>query len=387
MSELSQCHDVIDSSKRVVRLTFDLLGEEALLVPERLAVVLASKPVQEAIQKALHDDAAALLQDRLAGKSADPDAAALVQRVGENVGTPLGREYLRVLEEAPRYRQLTGAAQQVIDDFNCTPTGVFISQNKTLLTVVGIVLVVGGAIGLYVARTGDFLAKPLAGEGKEVKLGKVTVGAKLLQFEPSKRAVKIDLSVAPPGPFKGIITGATEEGKFAAATDGTIALPLGRGFAIDFGYHLSLSAIPTAPNVRSLVLQGIGDTSFDYRLFAKGRFATGEKAGEDGFSLEFVAAVQNDMPSLALTSGYRTTDPHLKLGASFGVDLQPRGASARGTVGLSGMWSDYPWRFDATGRFGHVSGPGQGAQLLSGPATSVHAVFTLYVDPPVRPHP
>ena len=53
MAEIEQCHDVLDSSKRVVRLAFDLAGDEAEQLPDRLARVLNSSAVQAELRKAL----------------------------------------------------------------------------------------------------------------------------------------------------------------------------------------------------------------------------------------------------------------------------------------------------------------------------------------------
>jgi len=385
MSDVKQCHDLLDSTKRLVGISIDLVDTEiGQLSNGRLRQLIESKPVQDAVEKVLKAEADSLLAAQLAGKPLELSLSGMLEKAAKPTGKAFSEEYLRTLKSSPHFKRHENAVERVVDDFNCSKVGVFVTENKTVLIIVGAILVVGGAVGLYFAKTGDFLTGKAEGLEKEVKIGKLSMKGKLVTFEPSSQKVQIDLSIAPPGPFKGTITGTTEGGKFGASSDGAIILPAGRSASIDFGYHFSLSAIPMSPSARALVLQGPGDTSLDYRLFVSGKGST-ESTRAGVFALEATAFVKNNAPGFSVASTYRTVDPHLQLNATAGFDLQPRAVSARGTVGLTGTWADHPWRLDATGRFGMTPGPSGTAGLLS-PRPDINGTlnFTVYLDPPKK---
>lgn len=385
MSDLKQCHDLLDSTKKLVGVSIDLVDAEIgrLSFPE-LQKLIESKPVQDALTKVLQTEAESLIADQQKGKPLELSLGGFLEKAAKPTGKALSEEYLRTLKQSPHYKRHEDAVAQVIDDFNCSKVGVFVSNNKTVLIIVGAVLAVGGAVGLYFAKTGDFLVGPAEGLEKEIKLGKFKLGGKLVKFEPSKQNVQIDLSIAPPGPFKGTISGSAQGGKWGVSSDGAVVFPAGKSASIDFGYHLSLSSVPLSPSARSLVLQGPGETTLDYRLFVKGKWEYSSPTS-GSFTLDATAFVKNNTPGFSLASTYRTVDPHYQFSATAGVDLQPRAISARGSLGLNGMWADHPWRLDATGRFGMVPGPSSTAGMLA-PRPDLNAMvnFTVYLDPPKK---
>jgi hypothetical protein len=246
--------------------------------------------------------------------------------------------------------------------------------------IVGAVLAVGGATALYFTKTGDWLASPIEGLSKKVKIGSFILEGKVVKFQPEGQHAKLSFDVTVPGAFKGKVVGWTDGGKPAVSTDATITFPMGKPATIDFGYQFSLSSIPLSPSARSAVLQGPGDTTIDYRLFLKGKWE--QKSGRYGnFSFDATAFVRNNVPGASINGAYSVGDPHFRFGAGLGAEWQPNGVSARGTLGLSGMWAEYPWRADASGRFGLTPGPADAAGMLAPrPDFGVGLGFTLYLE-------
>jgi hypothetical protein len=381
MSDNKQCHAVMDSTKRLVGAAIDLGKQEVgSLTPERILKLIESKPVQDALEALLKKEGDALIAEQKKGGALKLDAPGLLKKAGEATGKALSEEYIRVLKSSPHFKKMEDAAEKVVDDFNCSPTGVFIDQNKKALIIVGAVLAVGGATALYFAKIGDWLTSPIQGLSKTVKIGTFTLEGKLVKFKPESQDGEVELTLAAPGRFKGKLVSTMAGGKPGVGSDATITFPMGRPAVIDFGYHFSLSSIPQSPSARSAVLQGPGETTIDYRLFLRGKWE--EKGGRYGdFSFDATAFVRNNIPGMSLNATYGVGDPHFRFGAGLGTEWQPNGVSARGTLGLSGMWADYPWRADASGRFGLTPGPADTAGMLAPrPDFGVGLGFTLYLE-------
>jgi hypothetical protein len=381
MSDNKQCHAVMDSTKRLVGAAIDLGKHElGTLTPARILQFVESKPVQDALEALLKKEADALIAEQKKGGALKLDAPGLLKKAGEATGKALSEEYIRVLKSSPHFKKMEDAAEQVVDDFNCSPTGVFLDENKTVLVIVGAVLAVGGATALYAAKIGNWLASPIEGLSKKVKVGSFILEGKVVKFQPEGRDAGASFEVTVPGRFKGKLVGGTDGGKPSVSTDATITFPMGKPAAIDFGYHFSLSSIPQSPSARSAVLQGPGDTTIDYRLFLRGKWE--QKNGRYGdFSFDAMAFVRNNIPGMSLNATYGVGDPHFRFGAGLGTEWQPNGVSARGTLGLSGLWADYPWRADASGRFGLTPGPADTAGMLAPrPDFGVGLGFTLYLE-------
>jgi hypothetical protein len=177
MASLEQCHDVLASAKRVVRLSIELAGDEAERVPDRLARVLNSREVQDALRKALEEEGRKLLEEQLeAAKKGTPpplapDSEKVALAIGKGVYNAAPSEYLKLVKDSPQFKELEQAFDAVLKDFNCTPFGAWIERNQTVLIIVGAVLAVGTATAFYLTQTGDVVTKPLAGVGKEIKIG------------------------------------------------------------------------------------------------------------------------------------------------------------------------------------------------------------------------
>ncbi len=79
--------------------------------------------------------------------------------------------------------------------FRCSPMGVFIDENSTWLYIVATGLALGGAVALYVTRSGDpvasFSTDMAARALRSIRLGSLTVGTGGLRFVPSERVVEV----------------------------------------------------------------------------------------------------------------------------------------------------------------------------------------------------
>src|SRR4051794_12850474 len=84
-------------------LGFELIGAEAVNLPDQLDTALQSKDVQEAINKAL----IAFATQRLAGTPtavSSDQALALAKLIGETAGKPLGKEMIEQIKKTPHFK-------------------------------------------------------------------------------------------------------------------------------------------------------------------------------------------------------------------------------------------------------------------------------------------
>lgn len=177
-------------------LSFELIGWEVVNAPDQLDSALQQKDVQEAINKGLIAFAASRLSTTPTAVSSD-DAMALLKLVGESAGKPLAPHIIDEIKKSKRYKALDKAAQDLSAEFKKVPVGAWITKNKTWLYIVGAGAVLGGAVAMYVTRSGDILAKPLAlvsTDPKPIKqIGslKFGVGLDKIAFTPSERLIEV----------------------------------------------------------------------------------------------------------------------------------------------------------------------------------------------------
>jgi hypothetical protein len=335
MAEVAQCHDLLDSSKRVVRLAIDLAGDEAERLPNRLARVLNSPEVQAEIRKAMEKAGRELLEEQLkaarSGQTAPlaPDGEKVARAIGKGIYNAAPAEYLKLIKDSSQFKEIEKAFDVVLEDFNCTPVGAWIDRNKTVLIIVGAVLAVGTATAFYLTQTGDVLTKPLAGAGKEIKLGSLTLKPQLIEFTPSERkiAAKIDLAKAGVGKFS--LTGTAANGQFGVASTGEVTFRLAKPLSLSLGSEFALTGIAPAETARAQWLAGPWNSYLQHHTYSTLAWK------ESGLALSGSALVRNDAPGLALGATYRSTTPMGLLSVGGKGELTTRAASVQGSLALS----------------------------------------------------
>lgn len=335
MPDLAQCHDALGSAKRVVRLSIDLLGAEAERLPHRIARALNSREVQAEIRKVLEKEARALLEEqRKAVNSGQvpaegPSAEKVARAIGAGIYNAAPSEYLKLVRESAQFKELEGTFREVLKDFNCTPVGAWIEQNRTVLVIAGAVLAVGTATAFYLTRTGDVLTKPLAGKGGEFKLGSLELKPQLVEFTPSERrfALKLDLTKSDVG--QASLTGTIADGRFGIAASAGTTVRLDRPLTLSLGSELALTGIGPTESARAQWLTGPWNSYLQHHAYTTLQWK------EDGLALSGTALVRNEVPGLALGAAYRSTTPIGLLSASGRGELTTKAASVRGTLSLS----------------------------------------------------
>jgi hypothetical protein len=180
-----------DATTQVVVLAFDLVGQQAANLPTLLENSLSAKPVKDAIQSALESFAlkqsAAIATNTLTAKDAQDLMTAILSAAGGKAGDAA----LQQIKDSPAYKLLDKAIQDFQTAAKSSPMGVWIDSNKGVVYVTGIALVIGGVVALYATKTGGGVVNLAAGAIKNkpfqvYKVGKFTLQAQMLQFQPDK---------------------------------------------------------------------------------------------------------------------------------------------------------------------------------------------------------
>jgi hypothetical protein len=123
------------------------------------------------------------------------DGTRVARAVGEAAGTTVLQNVQQQVENSSAYHDVQASLRRLEGAFRCSPMGVFVSENSTLLYIVASGLALGGATALYVTRAGDlpagwatdFAARRL----RSIRLGRLEVGTQALRFVPSERIVEV----------------------------------------------------------------------------------------------------------------------------------------------------------------------------------------------------
>ena len=183
-----------DATTQVVVLAFDLVGQQAANLPTLLQNTLSAKPVQDAIQSTLQSFAlkqnVAIATNTLTAK----DAQDLLNAILNAAGGKAGDAALQQIKDSPAYKNLEKAIKDFQAAANSTPMGVWVDKNQAVVFITGIALVVGGAVALYATKTGGTVLNAVVGQIKNkpiqvFKVGKFTLQAQMLQFQPDQRAL------------------------------------------------------------------------------------------------------------------------------------------------------------------------------------------------------
>ncbi|MBM4109091.1 MAG: hypothetical protein FJ255_09840 [Phycisphaerae bacterium] len=269
------------------------------------------------------------------------DAEEIAKKIGTEGLKLFKTEAIKKLEETPEVKSLKKTGEELAAAFKCTTVGAWVDENKGVLKVVGAVFAVGGAVGMYLAKAGDPIAKMVEGEDFEFQLKPVTISGQVVRFEPSTQSIgaslKASLKTDPVtaslkiwGDFKG------PEAKVGG--EGTVVLSLGK--------QVSLTARGSAEYA------GLRLDTWD-RLAPPGHpapgwrpttytAALGLKVKEGGFSFDLLAQVKDDKPSATAIGIYGWNNAAFRYGLGASVDATPDKVTGRTWLDVNGKLSNVP---------------------------------------------
>jgi hypothetical protein len=182
---------VLEATAEVVEVSFDLVGAEISLLPEHLPKAINSPQVQAAIKKTLLDFA----QTR--STKADtvvsgPDAQKFIEKLAQDSGKAALDSLGQQVARTEAYKRLEASLKAFEKAASSSGIGVWVSENGTLLKVVGAMLIVGSGTVLYVTKTGGAMLNAAMSpiEGKQFQvlaIGALKFNAGVWDFQPDAR--------------------------------------------------------------------------------------------------------------------------------------------------------------------------------------------------------
>ncbi|HLG17540.1 MAG TPA: hypothetical protein VJH03_24060 [Blastocatellia bacterium] len=236
MAESGKCSDVPGAVKETAVLGIKLVGDVAKDLDAYVVNALKSEEVQNEIKKALEEiarDNVSKAPVTFSGEEAKKLATSLLNKSA----TAVGQDVFNQVKKSPGYRRLQKSAEGIVDSLKCSPTGVWFERNKKIIYILASGLLVGGAVGMYIARAGDTVAEPITSliKGKKFTakpIGTLEISAGSIQFTPSKREFQMELGAA--ADFKQIkaevtVTGqAIDASARVAGAGGKVIIPFGK---------------------------------------------------------------------------------------------------------------------------------------------------------------
>jgi hypothetical protein len=184
---------VLEATSEVVELSFELVGAEFSMLPEHLPKAINSPQVQAAIKKTLLDFAktrSGKVDTVVSGAEAQKFIEKLAEDSGKAVLDSMGQQ----VAKTEAYKRLEASLKSFQKAAASSSVGVWVSDNGTLLKVVGAMLIVGTGTVLYVTKTGgavlDAALTPVEGKQFEVlTIGALKFNAGLWDFKPDARVL------------------------------------------------------------------------------------------------------------------------------------------------------------------------------------------------------
>jgi len=245
----------------VVPVAFDIVSTGSRLavntaadIDQQINKVLESQQFQDALKKAVRDYNDKNFFDTLKGSTKTPeqnerDKLNAILKAAKTAG---GNVIKSSVMETPTGQQLKQEMQAFKNEFDCSPTGVWLSENRTKLIVVGALGIIGGSLYMYKNRTGDSLASLSTSLLKKTfVVGSVNLDTKVTQLKPSTHELGVDLAASTKWrtvETKVAISLLAKENVADISTSGTITLPLAGNMVAGLGISHSNKNIP-APGV------------------------------------------------------------------------------------------------------------------------------------------
>lgn len=189
--------NVGDAFGGLVVLSFDLLDDEILRFPERLAEVLKDPTVLAAAQTRLLRFANEKLQSQTTQLSAE-DIQKL-RSIGDDVLSKASDEYFSQIKKSPKYKALEKQINGFKEALGSSALGVWVDRHKGIVYVVGAAVAVGAGAALFVTKPTNAAVtlglQQLAKLKLEVvKLGALRLGVGRIIFDPTAELVGAKLT-------------------------------------------------------------------------------------------------------------------------------------------------------------------------------------------------
>ena len=172
----------VDALGGLFALSFELVGQEADNLPQRIAETLKRADVTKAIEKSLLDFA----KTRKPGMSSqltDEEAKKLRDSLVEGVKDKLSEEYLKQVKNSAKYKELQKQLEKFEAAAKSTSLGVWVDKNKTILYVVGAGLALGAGAALYVTKSGGAIVEQITKSLDKIDLEVIKVGSFSLNID------------------------------------------------------------------------------------------------------------------------------------------------------------------------------------------------------------
>jgi hypothetical protein len=302
---------VLDATGNTIVLAFDLAGSQIVNMPDELGKAIQKPEVQAAIQQALSKFALARQKSGTTEVS-DEEAKKLGTELMDKAGGKLTDAVLEQLKKTPEFKRLEKSLSDLESALKSSPVGVWVDKNKNILYVVGAGLAIGGAVALYVTKTGgpaiNFPMSKLAGKPIKVfNVGGFTLSGKVLAFKPDTREVG------------GALVGAEKWGKLE------VSLELG---VVATGDDITKVDGKLVLKTKDIDLGITGSGELQKNTVNLGiTFGIKNAGGQGPFTIGVTGVLQDGK----LTGGKVSGDWQLKGGASIGVE------GSTGSSGTQGM--------------------------------------------------
>jgi hypothetical protein len=173
----------------------DIAAGKVRVWPRLLQSSFMEKPVQEGIRSALDDflidrTASGLGMNDLTGK----DGNDIVKAIYSSGRGKFQASVLKQVKDTASYARLERAVADFQNSAKISPMGVWVNKNRTMVFVAGLMLVVGGAVALYVTKTGgpvnNLIVDQITHNRVDVlKVGKFSLRGQLLAFQSDKQKI------------------------------------------------------------------------------------------------------------------------------------------------------------------------------------------------------
>ena len=285
----------LDAANKTVLLAFDLADDTILKSPALLTSSLQSKPVQGALKRVLEQFILPRIPST-SGAMTEDDAKALLKLLDGKPVSALSKDLLDKIGKTARFKDLKTSFDDFLRTAACTPLGIWVNENKTLLIVSGIVLAVGGTTALFLTKTRNSVTDFAFGQLKDTKIPVFKLGS--LSGAATFGTLKPDIQELGAGfvlteqfkPFRldlklgvtGVLSPSKQVGKTAIATSSVFNIdPSGgdpKNNRISLGLSLSTSDGKFTASVAAILEQNqASQGTLDANLKINKDFAIGVK--------------------------------------------------------------------------------------------------------------
>ena len=212
---MSECKDLVSFSG-VISAAFEIVGEEASNFDELLVRTIKSKHFENGLHKALEAQSKTFIAEKrglngaagseksLGNEEATKVFDTIVEKSLSNAQESGLKAYEKKLKNSSSVKKLERDVEQFGRQLKCkaddTSLGIWVSDNKKWLVVVGTVAavgaVLGGAAAMYHFRQGDdfaSIALKVLPEFKAKVMGTIELRASLTNFKPTERTVGVEI--------------------------------------------------------------------------------------------------------------------------------------------------------------------------------------------------